>query len=124
MKYKNELSKRLLSFAVDVIQFVRKLPKQAEYNIIRYQLIKSVTSSGANYQEAQSAYSLADFRNKVHIALKEISETTYWLTIISQIIESENKQGGLKALLNESKELENILGSIVKKTKLSKNKNT
>ena len=124
MQYRNELSKRLLSFAATVIKYSRKLPKQSEYNIIRYQLIKSVTSSGANYQEAQSAYSLADFRNKVHIALKEISETTYWLTIISQIIESENRQRSLKALINESKELENILGSIVKKTKHSKNKNT
>ena len=119
MKYKNELSKRLLYFAVDVIQYVRKLPKQAEYNIIRYQLIKSVTSSGANYQEAQSAYSLADFRNKVHISLKEISETTYWLEIISSLLESENEQIHLNSLLIESRELEKILGSIIQKTKIT-----
>jgi four helix bundle protein len=77
MQYRNELSKRLLSFAVTVIKYSRKLPKQSGYHIIRYQSIKRVTSAGANYRESQSASSMADFRRKVFISLKEISESPF-----------------------------------------------
>jgi four helix bundle protein len=65
----NELAQRLLNFAVDVIKFSRKLPYAREYDIIKNQLIKSATSSGANYEEAQGAVSKADFFNKINIAL-------------------------------------------------------
>jgi len=51
---------------------------------LRYQLAKSSTSSGANYEEAQGAISRADFKNKVHISLKEMRESHYWLRIIKQ----------------------------------------
>ena len=77
MNHRNEISKRLLSFAIKIIKYSRKLPNQDEYKVIKYQLIKSVTSAGANYKEAQSGSSKADFRNKVYIALKEMSETIY-----------------------------------------------
>jgi four helix bundle protein len=82
MKKENELSIRLLNFSVEVIKFTRILPKESEYNVIKYQLIKSATSVGANYQEAQSASSKRDFKYKVTISLKEIAETKYWLKII------------------------------------------
>jgi four helix bundle protein len=49
----NELAQRLLNFAVDVIKFSRKLPRAREYDIIKNQLIKSATSSGANYLSRQ-----------------------------------------------------------------------
>ncbi len=75
MKKENELSKRLLIFSVEVIKFTRLLPKETEYQVIKYQLIKSATSVGANYQEAQSASSKADFKNKVNISLKEMAES-------------------------------------------------
>ena len=74
MKKRNELSNRLLNFAVRVIKFLRTIPKTPEYNVIRYQLIKSSTSAGANYDEAQSGFSRADFHYKVNISLKEMSE--------------------------------------------------
>ena len=87
MRKQNELSKRLLMFSVAVIKFTRLLPKESEFNIIKYQLVKSATSVGANYEEAQSASSRADFKNKVNISLKEIAESKYWLKIISEIYE-------------------------------------
>ncbi|MDN3643801.1 four helix bundle protein [Lutimonas halocynthiae] len=120
MSYKNELTNRLLSFAANVIKYSRNLPKSPEFKIIKYQLIKSVTSVGANYRESQSASSLADFRSKVYISLKEISETTYWLEIISSLLEIESGHNDLNSLLIESRELEKILGSIIQKTKISK----
>lgn len=116
MKKRNDLSKRLLEFAIRIIKFLRSLPKTAEYNIIRYQLIKSSTSSGANYDEAQSGSSRADFHNKVNISLKEMSESNYWLEIISAVIDVNYDMDELNWLINESEELDNILGSIVQKT--------
>jgi four helix bundle protein len=60
---KNDLDKRLFDFAVRVIKFLRTLPATSEYNVIKYQLTKSATSSGANYEEAQAGSSRADFTN-------------------------------------------------------------
>ena len=49
----NELQKRLFDFAVRVLKFLPNLPKTAEFSVIRYQLAKSATSSGANYSPHQ-----------------------------------------------------------------------
>lgn len=83
--------------------------------MIRYQLIKSSTSSGANYEEAQAGSSRKKFHNKVNISLKEISESNYWLVVIKAIDEIKKGEKELDWLINESEELDNILGSIVKK---------
>ncbi|MFM9944866.1 MAG: four helix bundle protein [Bacteroidia bacterium] len=71
---KNDLQKRLFQFAVNVILLIRKLPKGKEYDVINYQLVKSSTSSGANYEEAQAGVSRADFSNKIGISLREMRE--------------------------------------------------
>lgn len=107
------LGNRLFEFAVQVIKYCRKLPKSKEYEIIKYQLIKSSTSSGANYEEAQGAISKPDFYNKINISLKEMRESNYWLRIIIEISEDDNE---LKYLLNESEELKKILGAIYSKS--------
>jgi four helix bundle protein len=111
------LGKRLFEFAVSVIKYSRILPKSKEYDIIKYQLIKSATSSGANYEEAQGGISKPDFTNKINISLKEMRESNYWLRIIKEISDANNE---LNLLLEESEELKNILGSIY--SKLSKPK--
>ena len=117
MKKRNEISGRLFKFAIRVIKFLRTVPNSQEYQVIRYQLLKSATSAGANYYEAQSGSSRADFHNKVNIALKEMSESNYWLEIIHEILESKNDKDELIWLIKESEELDNILGTIVNKTK-------
>lgn len=109
----NDLQLRLFEFSVSVIKNVRNLPNTKEYKVIAYQLLKSATSVGANYEEAQGAVSKADFSNKVGIALKEIRETNYWIRIIIEILDVTNNWNVLK---EESKELMNILGSIHSKT--------
>ncbi|MCX6168356.1 MAG: four helix bundle protein [Ignavibacteriales bacterium] len=103
----------MFDFAVRVIKFCRQLPKSKEYDIIKNQLIKSATSSGANYEEAQGASSKADFVNKIKIALKEMRESNYWIRIIISIKETENE---LDFLLKESEELKKILGAISSKS--------
>jgi four helix bundle protein len=106
----NELCKRLFQFAVDVIKFLRTIENNTETKIIKYQLIKSANSSGANYEESQGSSSKADFINKVRIALKEMRESNYWLRIIDEA-EIKNPEQ-INRLINESEELKNILGSI------------
>ena len=110
----NELQKRLFNFGVTVLKFLPSLPKTPEFNIIRYQLAKCSTSSGANYEEAQAGSSKADFNNKVRISLREMRESNYWLRIINAIIIVKRKE--LAFLLDESEQLKKILGSIVNKT--------
>ncbi|MBE0649552.1 MAG: four helix bundle protein [Bacteroidales bacterium] len=111
-----DLAERLVSFSIEIIKLFRKLPITEEYKIIRYQLIRSATSSGANYEEAQGASSRADFTNKVRISLKEMRESNYWLRVIEGINEQSSLQDEIKNLIEESSELKNILGAICSKT--------
>jgi four helix bundle protein len=114
---KNELQKRLFQFAVNIILLLRKLPKGNEYQIISYQLIKSSSSSGANYEEAQGAVSRADFANKIGISLKEMRESNYWIRVVIAISDANEEWLEMK---QESTELTKILGSIYSKTSLKR----
>jgi four helix bundle protein len=114
----NDLEQRLFTFAIRTIKYLRKFSTIEEFRVIRYQLTKSSTSSGANYEEAQAGSSKADFNNKIRISLREMRESNYWLRIIKELIESEDSE--LTSLLKESHELKNILGSIVQKTRTNK----
>ena len=71
----NDLQDRLFRFAIDVIKMLRILKGGSELFVIKPQLIKSATSSSANYEEAQAAVSRPDFGNKVGISLKEMRES-------------------------------------------------
>ena len=117
MEKQNDLSERLFTFAVRCIKFLRTLSSASEYKIIKYQLIKSSTSSGANYEEAQGAASKADFHNKIKISLREMLESNYWLRILKEIIDIKIEVKELDWLINESNELGRILGAIANKTK-------
>jgi four helix bundle protein len=113
---KNDLCERQFEFAVKVIEFIKTLPYSPENKTIRTQLSKSACSSGANYEEAQSGSSKADFTNKVRISLREMRESNYWLRIIKRTVK-EVDITELDYLINESAELKNILGSIVQKSR-------
>ena len=112
----NDLLERTFNFGVDCIKFLRLLPNNQEYYVIKNQLIKSSTSTGANYEESQAGSSKADFKNKVRIALREARESNYWLRVIKKIGDVEQTE--LDRLLKESHELKNILGAIVNNTKI------
>lgn len=101
-----KLEERMLDFGVNTINAVKDL------NIPRSvidQVIRSATSVGANYTEANNASSRLDFRNKVFIAKKEASETRYWLKVIQRLEKSDN----IQPLINEVTELILILQKIV-----------
>ena len=112
----NNLLDRTFKFGVNCIIFLRTLPRDFEYNVIKLQLTKSSTSIGANYEESQAGSSKADFKNNVRISLREARESNYWLRVIKALERSENEQ--LESLIQESKELKNILASIINNTKL------
>jgi four helix bundle protein len=115
-KSRNDLCDRLFEFAVRVVDFLKTLPYSPENKTFRTQLSKSSCSAGANYEEAQSGSSKADFVNKVRISLREMRESNYWLRIIKRTLKEVNKEE-LDYLINESNELKKILGSIVQKTR-------
>src|SRR5574337_269203 len=82
-----ELEQRMLSIASDGIRLMRT--KQTIPQSVREQLIRSLTSVGANYAEACNAVSKQDFRNKIHIAKKEAAESRYWLDLCISIDDPE-----------------------------------
>ena len=82
---KFDLEERTELFSTKVIEFCKKLPISTINKPIIDQLIRSATSIGANYCEANASSSKRDFRNKIYICKKEANETKYWLRIISKI---------------------------------------
>ena len=80
--FKAWLEGRTKDFAVAVFKVLDAMPKKNSTAVIAYQLGKSASSIGANYSEANRSESGDDFRHKVSIALKEASETVYWLEIL------------------------------------------
>ena len=113
---KKDLSERLFEFAVRVIEFLKTLPYSPENKVVRLQLSKSATSSGANYEESQGGSSKADFTNKVRISLREMRESNYWLRIIKRTADNVNIDE-VEYVINESEELKKILVSIVQKSR-------
>ncbi len=78
----DDIAQRLLSFAVQVLHILCKLPKSPEAQHIVRQLSRSATAPGAHYEEACGAESRADFIHKLKIADKEMRESRYWLRVI------------------------------------------
>jgi four helix bundle protein len=87
----NEVTKRILeemiTLSVDVIKWLNSstLPSS-----IQSQHIRSITSVGANYSEAQDASSKKDFVNKIYISKKEASESVYWLKLAQRLSADES----------------------------------
>ncbi|OGY41447.1 MAG: four helix bundle protein [Candidatus Buchananbacteria bacterium RBG_13_36_9] len=79
-----DLGERTRKFSEEIIFFAQKIPKTVINLPLISQLIKSTTSIGANYCEANGASSKKDFKNKIYICKKEAKETKYWLELIEK----------------------------------------
>ncbi len=110
MKY--DLEERTAIFGEKIIDFVRVLPKNEINKSLVSQIVRSSTSIGANYMEANEASSRKDFKNKITICKKESNETKHWLRMISRA--NEEKRGDCVSLWKESHELTLIFAKIVK----------
>src|SRR5947207_1579900 len=111
-----KIEERMLNFAVSIIEMAKGLPRNSENEIIKKQLIRSSSSIGANYIEANNASSRLDFRNKIFIAKKEASESRYWL----RILVASNPQVDIKSLMDECSQFIFILQKIISSLKNAK----
>ncbi len=109
--YKIEFNKRIYKYALDVIKFVGKLPKETAQQVLAKQLVRSGTSVSANIIEAQAASSRKDYINFYTTALKSANESKLWISLIkdSSTINSDDAE----RLLKETIEIAKILGASV-----------
>jgi len=107
MEERWNLNERLLEYGVRIIKLVESLPKTLVGRRIGDQLLRSGTSVGANYEEAQGAESKDDFIHKLQIALKELRESNYWLRLLARA--GKVPSGLMASLLDESNQLRAML---------------
>ena len=110
-----DLEERTLKFAVQIVAFVAALPKSEASRVIGRQLLRSGTSIGANYREANRGESRDDFAHKVAIAVKEAAETEYWLLLCERTKLGEATT--VAALTTETNELIAILSTILRRAR-------
>lgn len=106
------LKRRTKQFALRVIRLAASLPKSPEANVIRYQLVKSGTSVGANYRAACRAKSPKDFCATMAIVEEEAGEAAYWMELI--VAAGMMKEPLLSDLLAEANELTAIAVASIK----------
>lgn len=110
MKY--DLEERTAKFGENIIELCKRVPKTVVTTPIISQLVRSGTSIGANYSEANGASSKKDFKNKIFICKKEAIETKYWLRMLAKA--DENFKNECKILWKETQELTLIFSKIAK----------
>lgn len=118
-KKENVTFTKAYSFAIKIIALYKALAAKNEFVLSR-QLLKSGTSIGADITEANGAISTADFSAKISIAYKESLETKYWLSLLkdTDYISLDN----FEPLYADCDEISKILFSILKTTRINRNK--
>ena len=79
----NIIEEKSFAFAVRIVNLYRHLNETKKEFVLSKQLLRSGTSIGANVAEAEQAQSTLDFISKMSIALKETSETKYWIRLLA-----------------------------------------
>ncbi len=113
VKNKYDLMERTGKFGEQVIIFDKEIPENTITRPLISQLIRSVTSIGANYMEADCAESKKDFVHKIGICKKESKESTYWFRMLSTAFPT--KKETIERFRQEAHELTLIFSAIVKK---------
>ena len=106
-----------LEFAVRIVKLCRYLVEEKKEYVLSKQLLRSGTSIGANVREGAYGESKKDFISKMSIALKEASETEYWLELLMRTEYITEKQ--YESIRNDNSEIAKILTAIVKESKKS-----
>jgi four helix bundle protein len=110
-----DLEERTAKLGEDIVKFAKKIPQNPIDNPLINQLIRSGTSVGANYCEADDAESGKDFRHKIGICKKEARETKHWLRMIAIACPELRKE--TVGLWQEAKELNLIFNAIIRSKK-------
>ena len=116
-KYSNtdkDIHKRIFNYIVIGLKVIKVIPKTTENLPLINQVCRSLTSIGANDQEADGAITRRDFSSKYSIVLKETKETIYWWEILKA---SDFKNEKLEWLITEGKEIFRVVFAILKNTK-------
>ncbi|MBI2013497.1 MAG: four helix bundle protein [Candidatus Colwellbacteria bacterium] len=100
---KFDLQERTARFGENIIDLCQKIKINSISQPIINQLIRSGTSIGANYSEANGASSKKDFKNKIHITKKESEETKHWLRMLAKCYPEYKDK--ISALWKETQEL-------------------
>ena len=108
MKY--DLEERTKNFSKDFIILSKQIKINNLNNNIISQLLRSITSVGANYCEANGASSRKDFRNKIFICRKEVQESKYWIELLAEV--EPNYKEKVRKLWKEAHELTLIFNKI------------
>ncbi len=116
-KAKYDLCERTGKFGESVVEFAKELPDNSVNLSLKSQFVRSGTSIGANYMEADAAESKRDFRHKIALCKKEAKETMHWLRMIAKA--NPEKKEACRRLWQEVYELALIFSSILKKSKKS-----
>lgn len=114
-KNKYDLEERTAKFGENIIKFVKKIPENFITKSIISQLIRSSTSVGANYCEADDAESKKDFNHKIGICKKEARETKHWLRMM--VTADPKLKEDARKLWIEAKELNLIFNAIIRSSK-------
>ena len=111
----NIIENKSFQFAIRIVRLYKFLCEEKKEYILSKQLLRAGTSIGANVTESQQAQSKPDFVSKISIALKEASETKYWIKLLGATeYLSENQT---KSILDDCVEIEKILVTILKSAK-------
>jgi four helix bundle protein len=102
---------RTYQFALKVIFFLDKIPKDMPTRVISYQLLKAATSIGANITESQASPTKRDFINFFTHALKSANETKFWLSLLKDTNKADKES--VSALLDETEQISKILASSI-----------
>lgn len=117
----SNLKTRFLKWSIQVVFFLRELQNNEENRVIKYQLIKSSSSSAANYRAACSAKSGKDFLNKLKIVEEELDESLFWFEFTEGIHPQFNDR--FKPIFKEGDELLSIIVASINTTRNTLNSN-
>jgi len=110
-----DLEERTAVFSENLVDFCKSIKPSTITIPLISQIIRSGTSIGANYCEADEASSKKDFINKICIAKKETKETKYWLRIIAHTLPEQ--KDAARVLWKEAQELNLIFASIIRSSR-------
>ena len=115
-KAKYDLEERTASFGESVIRLCQTIKRDEITRPLIQQLVRSGTSIGANYMEANGASSRKDFVNKIFICKKEAQETKHWLRMLASC--SPDKKTVIRSLWEECQQLTLIFQKIASSARL------
>ena len=117
-KRKFDLEERTAKFGEEVIKFSKIIPINLTTKPLISQLVRSATSVGANYSEADDAESKKDFQHKIGICKKESRETKHWLRMMAVAAPELTERA--RILWTEAKELNLIFNAIIRNSNKTK----